>query len=76
MQIFLSTGGGKMILLWVKSSDTIINVKKKIQDQEGMPVHQQTLKFAGKFLSDDMTLDDYNIKEKSTLNLLVRMLFD
>ncbi|KAK2430658.1 E3 ubiquitin-protein ligase SINA [Trifolium repens] len=76
MQIFLSTGGGKMILLWVKSSDTIINVKKKIQDQEGMPVHQQTLKFVDRILSDGLTLDDYNIKEKSTLNLLVRMLFD
>jgi len=75
MQIYVvETLAGTTITLEVDTSETIDNIKAKIQYSEGFPKGQQCLIFGDKPLEDNSTLADHNISKESTLLLVLHPL--
>ena len=73
MKIFIKTLTGRTIALTLDAALTIYDIKRKIQDLEGIHPDQQRLNFAGNQLQDTQTLIDCNVREESTLQLALHM---
>ncbi|KMT18276.1 hypothetical protein BVRB_2g024400 [Beta vulgaris subsp. vulgaris] len=73
MQIFVKTLSGKTITLDAQGGDSITTIMDKIYYKEGIVPQEQRLIYAGKQLSDDNTIADYNILKESTLLLVLRL---
>mmetsp|Transcript_26472 Transcript_26472/g.41479 ORF Transcript_26472/g.41479 Transcript_26472/m.41479 type:complete len:375 (+) Transcript_26472:47-1171(+) len=69
MQIFVKIRTGKIITLDVQLSNTIQDIKEKIQDREDFHPDQYRLTFCSRMLENDRTLSDYNIQKESTLHV-------
>lgn len=73
MQLFVKTLTGKTSTITVEAQDSIQSIKEKLRAKEGIPESDQRLVFAGKHLEDDRVISDYNIREDSTIYLLLRL---
>ena len=73
MQIFVKTLTGKTITLDVDSNDSIVSVKQKIGNKEGIQPQDQLLILGGKSLENNKCLSDYRIQPQSTLHLMLRL---
>ena len=61
----------KNIIIKVKETDNILNIKKEIQKKISINIENQQLFFGGKELEDNKTIFDYEIKNESKMYLEV-----
>lgn len=70
--VFIKTLTGRTIMVMVGPRDTVAQVKRKIERQEGIPAGHQRLVFVGEQLRDHHRLLDYRIEHESTVHLVLR----
>ena len=73
MQISVVTLTGNAFTLKVEASDTVEDVKAKIQDKENFPQGKQRLIFTGQELEDAHSHSNYNIQKGSKLYLVLKL---
>jgi ubiquitin C len=73
MQIFIKTLAGKKYDIQVTNSETIKELKSKIQRKEGISIQSQRLVYAGQVLADDLRLFECDILDGSTLHLVIKI---
>ena len=67
---YLHEGNDKIIRVEVNDSDTVGDIKAKVENQEGISTDLKSLWFNGKRLNDaSLLLSYYNIQDESTLDL-------
>nr|ABX44803.1 putative 40S ribosomal protein RPS30 [Flustra foliacea] len=72
MQLFVK--GLQTSVLELAETDTILAVKERLANSDGIPCEDQMLTFAGRPLEDEETLSSYGITDLSTLSVDVRIL--
>ena len=70
MQIIVRTPNNTSIAIEVEASDSVENVKAKVQDKTDLPPDQQHFLFHNQYLENGRTLSDYNIRRDDVITLV------
>ena len=73
LEVTILTEGRRPVTLEVNATDSILELKREIQDMTGVPLKQQCLSFAGIELENERTIFAYNIQNRSSINLVVKI---
>ena len=73
IHISVKTLTGKTMFFDVPPNLTIRMLKRFIEVKEYIPISEQRIAFEGKQLEDNRTIDEYEIKNESTLHLILRL---
>uniref|UniRef100_A0A7S4KB10 Ubiquitin-like domain-containing protein n=1 Tax=Odontella aurita TaxID=265563 RepID=A0A7S4KB10_9STRA len=60
---------GKSLLLEAEPYHKVIDIRKMIQEKEGVALDRHRVSFDGKYLEDDRTLESYGISSESTIKV-------
>jgi tetratricopeptide (TPR) repeat protein len=73
-QIFIKTPmTGREVAMTVEPTTTVLQIKRQLQETEGIPVDQIGLGYLGRGLADDKTLEFYNIQAGGTIHRMYRL---
>lgn len=73
MQIFIKTLTGRKQALNFDSNNSVLEVKQALQEKEGIQVDQIRLIYSGKQLSDEKSLQDYNVAAGGTIHMVLQL---
>lgn len=74
LQVLVKNLDDKTFILHVSEDDTVSDFKKAIRDKTGIPETEQRLLYQARQLNDNnKTLKDYNVKNDSTVHLLLKL---
>jgi len=71
--IFVKSLTGKTIPIECELTDTVLSIKEKFHEIEGVPVEEIRLIFGGKQLNDADTLESYAIQTDSIIFVVLRL---
>ncbi|XP_010455956.1 PREDICTED: uncharacterized protein LOC104737462 [Camelina sativa] len=71
MDVYVETQRGSPFSIEVGYFDTVLEIKKKIEKYQRIPVPKQTLSFQGKVLQDDLDIEQCQILNNSRLQLFL-----
>ena len=70
LHLFVKTLTGKTHILYPMSTQTIMGLKRELQQREGVDASKLTLLFEGSSLDDDKALKDCNLPQQCTLHVV------
>lgn len=73
MQIFIKTLTGRKQQYNFEPETTVLAVKQALQEKEGIQVDQIRLIFSGKQLSDEKSLQEYNVAAGGTIHMVLQL---
>ena len=71
--VFVKVLTGKTISIKYNENMTIEQLKNIIFKREGIPIKEQNMVYAGKFLSNYNQIKDYNLKNDSVVHLVLKL---